>query len=94
MAKMLYNWKVRKRVTTIRAFAGGVVEEYRPQGLHALIIVETMKRCVPKYKDIELSGPGEQPADAPDRSQHEWAPFTERTGFTNEASELAVLCQK
>ncbi len=55
MAKMLYNWKVRKRVTTIRAFAGGVVEEYRPQGLHALIIVETMKRCVPKYKDIEFS---------------------------------------
>ena len=55
MAKMLYNWKVRKMVTTIRAFAGGVVEEFRPQGLHALIIVETMKRCVPKYKDIEFS---------------------------------------
>jgi hypothetical protein len=55
LAKMLYNWKVRKRVTTIRAFAGGVIEEYRPQGLHALIIVETMKRCVPKYKDIEFS---------------------------------------
>lgn len=55
MAKMLYNWKVRRLVTTIRAFAGGVVEEFRPQGLHALIIVETMKRCVPKYKDIEFS---------------------------------------
>jgi hypothetical protein len=55
LAKMFYNWKVRKRVTTIRAFAGGVVEEYRAQGLHALIIAETMKRCVPKYKDIEFS---------------------------------------
>ncbi len=54
-AKLLYHWKLRRRVTTIRAFAGGVVEEYRGQGLHALIIVETMRRCVPKYKDIEFS---------------------------------------
>lgn len=55
MLKMLYYWKVRKTVTTIRAFAGGVIEEYRGQGLHALMIVETMQRCVPKYKDIEFS---------------------------------------
>ncbi|MBN1249088.1 MAG: N-acetyltransferase, partial [Anaerolineae bacterium] len=55
MLKFLYFWKVRKVVTTIRAFAGGVVEEYRGQGLHALIMVETMRRCVPTYKDIEFS---------------------------------------
>ncbi len=37
MAKMLYNWE-GERVTTIRAFAGGVVEEYRPQGsTHSLL---------------------------------------------------------
>ncbi|MGC9469479.1 MAG: N-acetyltransferase [Anaerolineae bacterium] len=55
MLKMLYYWKVKKVVTTIRAFAGGVVEEYRAQGLHAWIIVETMRRCRPTYQDIELS---------------------------------------
>lgn len=55
LAKMFYYWKVRKVVTTIRAFAGGVVEEYRGRGLHAVMIVETMARCVPKYTDIEYS---------------------------------------
>ncbi|MGC9348932.1 MAG: N-acetyltransferase [Anaerolineae bacterium] len=55
MLKMLYHWKVRKVVTTMRAFAGGVIEEYRGRGLHALIAVETMKRCVPAYKDLEFS---------------------------------------
>jgi hypothetical protein len=53
--KFLYYLKIRKVVTTIRAFAGGVVEEYRGQGLHALMIVETMRRCVPRYKDVEFS---------------------------------------
>jgi GNAT superfamily N-acetyltransferase len=53
--KMLYYWKVKKVVTTLRAFAGGVIEEYRGRGLHAVLIVETMQRCVPKYKDIEFS---------------------------------------
>ena len=55
MAKMLYYWKIKKVVTTIRAFAGGVIEEYRGQGLHALLLTETMRRCVPTYKDIETS---------------------------------------
>jgi hypothetical protein len=55
LLKMYYYWKVRKAVTTVRAFAGGVVEEYRGQGLHALIFVETMQRCVSRYKDVEFS---------------------------------------
>ncbi len=55
MAKMVYNWKVRKQITTLRAFAGGVVEEYRDLGLHALLIAETLRRCVPRYKDVEFS---------------------------------------
>jgi hypothetical protein len=55
MLKMLYHWKVRKVVTTLRAFAGGVIEEYRGRGLHALIALETIQRCVPKYQDIEFS---------------------------------------
>jgi len=55
MAKMLYYWKIKKVVTTIRAFAGGVVEEYRGQGLHATLMTETLRRCVPTYKDVEFS---------------------------------------
>lgn len=53
--KMAYYWKVRKAVTTVRAFAGGVVEEYRGLGLHARIIVETLVRCRPTYQDVEFS---------------------------------------
>jgi hypothetical protein len=53
--RMIYHWKVRKAVTTMRAFAGGVVEEYRGLGFHAWLIVETMRRARPKYQDIEFS---------------------------------------
>jgi hypothetical protein len=53
--RMLYHWKVGKAVTTMRAFAGGVVEEYRGLGLHAWLIVETMRRARPTYQDIEFS---------------------------------------
>lgn len=42
LLKMLYWWKVRKCVTTLRAFAGGVVEEYRGRGIDAIMILETM----------------------------------------------------
>jgi GNAT superfamily N-acetyltransferase len=55
MLKMVYFWKVRKVVSTIRGFAGGVIEEYRGRGLHALLMMETVQRCVPRYKDIEFS---------------------------------------
>ena len=53
--KMLYWWKVRNKVTILRAFAGGVVEEYRGRGLEAVLTVETMKRAVPRYKQLEFS---------------------------------------
>jgi hypothetical protein len=53
--RMVYYWKARKAVTTMRAFAGGVVEEYRGLGFHAWLIVETMRRARPKYQDIEFS---------------------------------------
>ncbi|HHE71275.1 MAG TPA: N-acetyltransferase [Chloroflexi bacterium] len=55
MAKLFYYWKVRKVITTVRAFAGGVIEDYRGQGLHALMIVEGLKRCVKRYQQLEVS---------------------------------------
>jgi GNAT superfamily N-acetyltransferase len=41
MAKFLYWWKVRKCVTTIRGFAGGVIEEYRGRGIEAIMFMES-----------------------------------------------------
>lgn len=55
MLKLFYYWKVRKVVTTVRAFAGGVIEDYRGQGLHALMIVEGLQRCVNRYQSVEVS---------------------------------------
>jgi hypothetical protein len=55
MLKLAYWWKVRKVVTTLRAFAGGVIEEYRGQGLHALMSVETLLRATRRYDAVEFS---------------------------------------
>ncbi len=41
MAKLLYWWKIRKVVRTIRGFAGGVIEEYRGRGIDAILFMET-----------------------------------------------------
>jgi hypothetical protein len=55
MLKLAYWWKVRRSVTTLRAFAGGVIEEYRGRGLHAMIAVETLLRAVKSYEKVEYS---------------------------------------
>jgi GNAT superfamily N-acetyltransferase len=55
MIKLAYWWKLRGSVTTLRAFAGGVIEEYRGQGLHALLSVETLLRATRKYDKVEYS---------------------------------------
>jgi len=56
MAKMLYWWKVRKSVTTIRAFAGGIIEEYRGQGIDALMAMEALRAWIQQgYKKMETS---------------------------------------
>lgn len=55
MLKFLYWWKVRKVVTTLRGFAGGVVEEYRGRGIDAVLSYETLIRAVPRYTDVEFS---------------------------------------
>lgn len=55
MAKLLYYWKFRKTITILRAFAGGLIEEYRGRGIDAVLAVETLKNAIPKYKYIEFS---------------------------------------
>ncbi len=56
LAKMLYWWKVRRKVTTLRAFAGGFIEEYRGRGLDAILAVEGLKIAIPRgYTHVEFS---------------------------------------
>ncbi len=42
MLKLLYWWKVRRVVTGIRAFAGGVIEEYHGRGVDAILFLEAL----------------------------------------------------
>ena len=55
MAKLLWHWKVRRRVTTIRGFAGGVLKEYRGLGVEGLLIVRLAQAALPRYKAAEIS---------------------------------------
>lgn len=56
LAKMLYWWKARKCVTTLRAFAGGFIEEYRGRGLDAILALEDLKIALRRgYTHIEFS---------------------------------------
>jgi len=56
LAKMMYWWKVRKCVTTLRAFAGGFVEEYRGRGLDAILCLENLKIALQRgYTHVEFS---------------------------------------
>ena len=56
MVKLLYWWKVRKTVTTLRAFAGGLIEEYRGRGLDAILALEDLMVARRRgYTHIEFS---------------------------------------
>lgn len=56
LLKLLYYWKVRRVVDTIRVFAMGVVESWRSQGVSALFYYETAKAALPKgYRRAEMS---------------------------------------
>lgn len=56
MMKLLWNWKVRRKMTWLRVFALGVLPEYRGQGVDALMYMETARRAVQKgYKWAEMS---------------------------------------
>ncbi|MBN1876137.1 MAG: N-acetyltransferase [Anaerolineae bacterium] len=56
MLKFLYRWKVRRQVDTIRAFAGGVIEEYRGVGVDAVLFLETLLSALRQgYTKAEIS---------------------------------------
>lgn len=56
MAKLLYWWKVRKKVTTLRAFAGGFIEAYRGRGLDAILALDDLLVALRHgYTHIEFS---------------------------------------
>lgn len=56
MAKLVWHWKVRRRLDWLRVFALGVLPEYRGQGVDALMYVETAKSAFRKgYKKAEMS---------------------------------------
>ena len=55
MVKLLWHWKVRGRVDTMRGFAGGVLEEYRGRGVEAMLMVEMAKAALPRYRRAEIS---------------------------------------
>lgn len=56
MAKMIYWWKLRGSITTIRGFAGGVIEEYRGLGVDAVLFLESLLAGLRRgYKQMETS---------------------------------------
>jgi GNAT superfamily N-acetyltransferase len=56
MAKLLYWWKLRGTITTIRAALGGIVEEYRGRGVDAVLFMETLLAALKRgYKRLEMS---------------------------------------
>lgn len=56
LIKLLYYWKVRRVVDTIRVLAMGVVESWHAQGVSAMFYYETAKAALPKgYRRAEMS---------------------------------------
>jgi GNAT superfamily N-acetyltransferase len=56
MLKLVWHWKVRRRVDWLRVIALGVIPEYRGSGVDALMYIETAKDALRKgYKFAEMS---------------------------------------
>ena len=55
MVKLLWHWKVRGRVDTMRGFAGGVLEPYRGRGVEAVLLVKVAQAALPRYRKGEIS---------------------------------------
>lgn len=54
--KLLWHWKVRRRVDWLRGFALGVLPEFRGLGVDALMYLETAKNAAHKgYRWVEMS---------------------------------------
>jgi len=56
MAKLVWQWKIRRKVSWIRAFAMGVIPEYRKLGIDALFYFMTAQAALKKgIKMVEMS---------------------------------------
>ena len=55
MVKLLWHWKIRRRVDTIRGFAGGTLEQYRGRGVEAVLIVRMAEAALRRYRRAEMS---------------------------------------
>jgi GNAT superfamily N-acetyltransferase len=56
MAKLIWNWKVRRQVTWLRVLILGVLPEYRIRGVDALFYYETAQAAIKKgIKHAEMS---------------------------------------
>ncbi|HSB89176.1 MAG TPA: hypothetical protein VLD63_04015 [Anaerolineales bacterium] len=54
--KLLWNWKVRRKMSWIRVFALGVLPEFRGQGVDALMYQATVDAGLRKgYENVEMS---------------------------------------
>ena len=48
LIKMLYHWKLRREIDTLRVVLLGVLEKYRKQGIEALLYMEVARQALPK----------------------------------------------
>lgn len=56
LIKFFWYWKVRRQVPWMRAFALGVMPEYRGKGVDALMYLYTLEKALRKgYKAVEMS---------------------------------------
>ena len=56
LLRLVWHWKVRRRLTSIRVWALGVLKEYRGTGVDALLYYDMMKTGLKKgYVDVEMS---------------------------------------
>ena len=55
LAKLMWHWKIRRRVRTMRGFAGGVIEEYRGRGVDAVLMLKLTEEAVRRYDQCEIS---------------------------------------
>ena len=55
MAKLLWHWKVRRCVDTMRGWAGGVLAEHRGRGVEGVLMIAMAEAALPRYKRAEIS---------------------------------------
>ncbi|GAB4474299.1 MAG: GNAT family N-acetyltransferase [Anaerolineae bacterium] len=56
LARLIWHWRIRGRVTSVRVFLLGVLEEHRGKGADAVLLYELLKSGLARgYRDVELS---------------------------------------